>query len=98
MKARPEIDPQQTAQCVCSIPCECGRSYIGKAGRLLAVWLREHRYNFKQGLAEKLAQRAYEEGHRVIWDEVRILKIERNGRYQPTQLGSLSHLDPPYQR
>jgi hypothetical protein len=33
MKTRLERDPQQTAQCVYSIPWECGRSYIGETGR-----------------------------------------------------------------
>jgi hypothetical protein len=37
MKIRPERDPQQTAQCICSIPRECGRSYIGETGRPLAM-------------------------------------------------------------
>jgi predicted GIY-YIG superfamily endonuclease len=70
MKTRPERDPQQTAQCIYSIPCECGRSYIGETGRLLAVRLREHKHNLKEGLLEqsKLAQHAYEEGHRVGCD------------------------------
>jgi hypothetical protein len=27
MKTGPERDPQQTAQCIYSIPCKCGRSY-----------------------------------------------------------------------
>jgi hypothetical protein len=51
------------AQCVYSIPCECGRSYIGETGRPLAVRLREHKHNLKEGLLEKskLTQHAYEE-------------------------------------
>jgi hypothetical protein len=51
-------------QCVNSIPCECGRSYISETGRPLAVRLPEHRHNLKEGLLEKskLAQHAYEEG------------------------------------
>jgi hypothetical protein len=53
MKTRPERDPQQTARCVYSIPCECGRSYIGETGRLLAVRLHEHKHNLKEGLLEK---------------------------------------------
>jgi hypothetical protein len=53
MKTRPERDPEQTAQCIYSIPCECGRSYIGETGRPLAVRLREHRHSLKEGLAEK---------------------------------------------
>jgi predicted GIY-YIG superfamily endonuclease len=75
MKTRPQKDPQQTARCVYSIPCGCGRSYIGETGRPLAVRLHEHKHNLREGLLEKskLAQHAYEEGHRVCWDEVRIL-------------------------
>jgi predicted GIY-YIG superfamily endonuclease len=53
MKTRPGRDPQQTAQCVYSIPSERGRSYIGETGRPLAVRLREHRHNLQQGLLEK---------------------------------------------
>jgi hypothetical protein len=53
MKTRPETDLQQTTQCVYSSPCECGRRYIGETGRPLAVQLREHRHNLKQGLLEK---------------------------------------------
>jgi hypothetical protein len=53
MRIRPKRDPQQRAQCVYSILCDCDRSYNGEAGRLLAVWLCEHRHNFKEGLLEK---------------------------------------------
>jgi hypothetical protein len=81
MKTRPEKDPQQ---CVYSIPCECGRSYIGKPGRPLAVRLREHRHNLKQGLLKKskLAKHAYKEGRKVGWDKARILDIERHSKYR----------------
>jgi hypothetical protein len=84
MTTRPERDPLQTAQCIYSIPCECGRSYIGETGRRLAVRLREHRHNLQQGLLDKskLAQHAYEEGHRVGWDDARVLQIESNSRYR----------------
>jgi hypothetical protein len=30
METGPERDPQQTAQCGYSIPCECDRRYIGE--------------------------------------------------------------------
>jgi hypothetical protein len=48
------------------------------------VQLREHKHNLREGLLEKskLAQHAYEEGHRVGWDEARILEIESNSRYR----------------
>jgi hypothetical protein len=84
MKTRPERDPQQVTCCVCSIPCECGRRYTGKTGRLLAMRLHEHTHNVKEGLLEKskLAQHAYEEGHRIHWDESRILEIQSKNRYK----------------
>jgi hypothetical protein len=84
MKTRPERDPLQMAQWIYSIPCECGRSYIGEIGRPLAVRLRDYKHNLQQGLLEKskLAQHAYEEGHRMRWDDARILEIESNSRYR----------------
>jgi hypothetical protein len=65
-RTRPERDPQQTAHCIYSISCECGRCYIGETGRPLAVRIREHKHNLNEGLLDKskLAQHAYEEGHR----------------------------------
>jgi hypothetical protein len=41
-----------------------------------------HRHNLKEGLLEKskLSQCVYGEGLRVVWDEARILEIERNSR------------------
>jgi predicted GIY-YIG superfamily endonuclease len=74
MKTRPERDPLQTAQCIYSTPCECGRCYIGETGRPLAVRLRGHRNNLQQGFLgkSKLAQNAYEAGQRVGWNEARI--------------------------
>jgi hypothetical protein len=46
--------------------------------------LREHRHNLKEGLLEKskVAQHAYEEGHRIGWDEAKVLEIESNSRYR----------------
>jgi predicted GIY-YIG superfamily endonuclease len=101
MKTRPERDPQQTAQCVYRIPCECGRSYIGETGRPLAVRLREPRHNHQQDLLEKsrLAQHVYEEGHRVGLDEAKNLEIESNSRYRKYKESphmACSYLDTPH--
>jgi hypothetical protein len=84
MRTRPRRDPQQTARCVYSIPCVYDRSYIGQTGRTLALRIREHRHHLKEGLLDKskLAQHAYEEGHRVGWDEARVLEIDSNSRYR----------------
>jgi hypothetical protein len=69
MKTGPVRDAQQTKQCVYSIPCDCGRCYFGETSRPLQVRIKEHKYNLTQGLLEKskLAQHAYEEGHRICW-------------------------------
>jgi predicted GIY-YIG superfamily endonuclease len=84
VRTTPKRDTQQTAHCVYSIPCECGRCYIGETGRPLAVRIRKHRHNLKEGLLDKskLAQHAYIEGHRLGWDEARVLEIESNSRYR----------------
>jgi hypothetical protein len=67
MKTRLERDLQQMAQCDSSIPCECGRGYIDETRRPLAVQLHEQKNTLKERLPEKskLAQHAYEEGHRI---------------------------------
>jgi hypothetical protein len=70
----------------------------------------------KEGVPEKskLAQRTCDEGHRVGWDEARIMKVESNSRYrkykesgpcdmfnqfnQPAHFGHFSHIDPLYQQ
>jgi hypothetical protein len=79
------------------------------------MWLHEHRHSLKEGLLErsKLAQHAYEEGHKVARVNPRILEIESNSRYrkykdspygmldqsnQPTQFVHFSYLDPPHQQ
>jgi predicted GIY-YIG superfamily endonuclease len=75
---------EKSSACVYSISCERGRSYIGETGRHSAVRSREHRYSIKEDIVEKskLAQYAYEEGHRVGWGKARILEIENNCRYR----------------
>jgi hypothetical protein len=51
-----------------------------QTGRPLVVRLNEHIHNFKEALQgkSKLVQHGYEEGRRVIWNEVRISEIESN--------------------
>jgi hypothetical protein len=54
------------------------------------VRIREHRHNLRAGPLQKskLAQHAYEEGHRVGWDEARILEIESNSRYRKYKISA----------
>jgi hypothetical protein len=71
-------------QCVYNIPCDCGRCYIGETSRLLEVRIKEQNYNLTQGLLEKseLAQYAYEEGHKICWNEAKVLQVEPNTTYR----------------
>jgi hypothetical protein len=48
MRTRLIKAPQEMVNCVCSIPCECGRSHIGETSRSLAARLKEHRWNLGQ--------------------------------------------------
>jgi hypothetical protein len=70
-------DAQQTKQrvCVYSIPCDCGRCYIDETCRCLEVCIKEHKYDLTQGLFEKskLAQHAYEYGHKICGKEAKVL-------------------------
>jgi hypothetical protein len=43
-----ERDPQQMTQYIYSIVYECGRSYMGKTGRPLAVELCEHGHSIRE--------------------------------------------------
>jgi hypothetical protein len=75
-------DLQLTAHCIYNIPCECGRSCVGETGRPLSVRIGENKLNLKNGLLgkSKLALHALEEGHKISWNEAKILQIEFNSR------------------
>jgi hypothetical protein len=55
---------------------------IDKASPYLHI--NEHKYNLTQGLLgkSKLAQHAYEAGHKIRWNEARVLQIEPNTTYR----------------
>jgi hypothetical protein len=67
-------DAQHMMQCVYNIPCECGRCYITKTSSSLEACIKKHKYNLTQGLLEKskLAQCAYEVGHKICWKEAKV--------------------------
>jgi hypothetical protein len=82
MRTSPMSDPQLTAHCIYNITCDCGGRYVGETGRPLPVRIGEHKFNLRNGLLDrsKLAQHAFEEGHRISWNEAKILQIEVNSR------------------
>ena len=70
MRTRPISDPQKTAKCIYSFPCECGRNDIMETGRPWNVRLWKHRRNLEVGHLERsrLAQQSFEENRRVLWE------------------------------
>jgi predicted GIY-YIG superfamily endonuclease len=94
MKTGPVREAQQVNHCVYNIPCECGRCYIGETSRPLEVRIKEHKYNLTQGLLEKskLAQHAYEEGHKICWKEAKVVQIEPNTTYRKYKESALMSL------
>jgi hypothetical protein len=83
---------------VYSNPCDCSRCYIGETSRPLEVSIKEHKYNLTQIFLEKskLAQHAYEEGHRICWKGAKVLQIESNTTYRKyKEAAHMSLLDHP---
>jgi hypothetical protein len=98
MKTGPVRVAQQTKQCVYSVPCDCGRCYIGQTSRPSEVCIKEHKYNLTQCLLEKskFAQHAYKEDHKICWNTTKILQIEPNTIYRKyTQSAHESLLEHP---
>jgi hypothetical protein len=50
IKTGPVTDAQQMKKCVYSIPCDCGRCYIGGTRIPLEVRIKEHKHDLMQGL------------------------------------------------
>jgi hypothetical protein len=74
-----------------NIPCDCGTCYIDKTSRPLELHIKNGKYNLTQGLLEKskLAQYAYEEGHKYVGKKQRSCRLNQtpntgNIRNSPT--------------
>jgi hypothetical protein len=83
---------------VYNIACDCGRDYIGETSGRLEVRIKGRKYNKTQGLLENsnLAQHAYEEGHKICWNEAKVLQIEPNTTYRKyKESAHMSLLDHP---
>jgi hypothetical protein len=66
----------QTKQCKYNIPCDYGRRTEES--------IKEHKHNLAQSLFQKSksAQHGYEEGHKIGWEEAKLLQIEPNITYR----------------
>jgi hypothetical protein len=63
---------------ICSIPCSCGKSYIGETGRTLETRVKEHKNSLKKGdtTISKLVKHALNEDHLFEWDKATVLARE----------------------
>lgn len=64
------------------IPCECSKSYIGETGRTLEIRLKEHQTSIKKRDPDisKLCEHFYKTGHRLLWDEAKVIGHETHWR------------------
>ena len=63
-----------------SIPCSCGKSYVGQTGRSVTSRLKEHKRAILHRDTEKsaVAEHAYsEDGHQILIDETQVLAKEK---------------------
>jgi hypothetical protein len=69
---------------------ECGKRYIGKTGRSLAMQFHDDRHSLRNCLLEEseLSQHISGKGLRVGWGEATILGIESNSRYRKNKKGA----------
>jgi hypothetical protein len=60
----------------------------------LGVHIKEHKYNLTKVLLEKSksAQHAYAEGHKICWNEMKVLQIEPNTTYIQEIQGICPHV------
>ena len=93
-RVKPPTEFNMTKNCVCSIPCSCGKIYKCDTGRPLKVRLEEHRKAIvgveieKSGMADHIWM---ENGnHLSLWDKVEI--IDRAEHWRIRHLKESSHM------
>jgi predicted GIY-YIG superfamily endonuclease len=64
---------------VYSIPCQCGKEYIGETGRLLITRLKEHQAALKKGdtATSKLVEHAWNLDHNFEFDRAKPIGREK---------------------
>jgi predicted GIY-YIG superfamily endonuclease len=66
---------------VYSIPCRCGKCYIGETGRTLETRLKEHKQSLTVRRCDvttsKLVEHAFAEDHIFEWDNAKVMTSEK---------------------
>ena len=68
------VDPQKRDGVEYKIPCACGKVYIGKTGRCMHEWIKEHDRDIPLSQTQTLAvsEHANKTGHYPLWNEVEL--------------------------
>ena len=71
MKFKPRQETNKDV--VYSIPCHCGKEYIGETGKLLKTRVKEHRAALKKGetATSKLVKHAWNKEHEFNWNQAK---------------------------
>jgi hypothetical protein len=72
-------DPGLQVPGIYSIPCECGKTYVGHTNRTIEARRKEHMRHFRLGQPEKsaVAQHAIETGHMIEFNNTtRLVRTE----------------------
>ena len=77
-RTKPLNEEQNSKNCIYSIPCECGKYYIGETSRPLNVRIKEHQNLIKKYQIEKskIAEHAWNNNHKILWNNTKILSKE----------------------
>ena len=69
--------PEDKVGVIYEIPCECGAVYIGETGRTMKIRKAKHKRAVKNGdTTNALALHFIKTGHKILWDECRILATQ----------------------
>ena len=82
IKTKPDNSEQNSKNCIYSIPCECGKQYIGETSRPLNVRKNEHQNYLRKNEIEKsqICVHAFETGHTINWNNTKILTKEQDNK------------------
>ena len=87
------IPNTKSKNCIYSIPCECGKRYIGKTFRPLQRRENEQKGNTTNGEIDKskIAEHSWEQKHRLQWDKASIISNKENSRFRKFKESAFIH-------
>ena len=78
-KVKRPIESKHKTEVIYSIPCECGKVYIGETGKTLTERLAEHRRAVRRmDNNNSLAVHVQRTTHSITWDKAEVIEQENN--------------------